>query len=193
MKVIFLDNDGVICLAENWGGRYKKARQYMIDNGIAEYDSSVLNETKRPVEIRFDNFDQKAVNVLNEVLEKTGAEIVVSSDWKLHATVEELGVYYESQGIIKKPIDRTLNMDEFDESGSGLYQWKGWRDRMRIVEIKKYLEDHPEITHWVAIDDMNMGHEAHNGYGLDNFVHTPRSNEGIKQSGIKDKLIKHLS
>ena len=193
MKVIFLDNDGVICLAENWGGRYKKARQYMIDNGISEHDSSVLNETKRPVEIRFDDFDKKAIKVLNEVLEKTGAEIVVSSDWKLHATVEELGDYYESQGIIKKPIDRTLNMDEFDESGSGLYQWKGWRDRMRILEIKKYIEDHPEITHWVAIDDMNMSHGAHNGYGLDNFVHTPISNEGIKQSGVKNKLIKYLS
>jgi hypothetical protein len=28
--------------------------------------------------------------------------------------------------------------------------------------------------------------------GLTNFVHTPRSNEGIKQSGIKEKLIKFL-
>ena len=193
MKVIFLDNDGVICLQDNWGGRYKKARQYMIDNEISEHDKSVLNETKRPVEIRFDDFDKKAIKVLNEVLEETGAEIVVSSDWKLHATVEELGIYYESQGIIKKPIDRTLNMDEFDEQGGGLYQWKGWRDRMRIVEINKYLEDHPEITHWVAIDDMHMGHDAHDGHGLENFVHTPRSNQGIKQSGVKEKLIKYLS
>jgi len=29
-------------------------------------------------------------------------------------------------------------------------------------------------------------------YGLKNFVHTPRSNEGIKQSGIKEKIIKFL-
>jgi hypothetical protein len=28
--------------------------------------------------------------------------------------------------------------------------------------------------------------------GLSNFVHTPRSNEGIKQSGIKQKIIKFL-
>lgn len=28
--------------------------------------------------------------------------------------------------------------------------------------------------------------------GLDNFVHTPRSSEGIKQSGIKEKIIKFL-
>lgn len=192
MKVIFLDNDGVICLQDNWGGRYKKARQYMIDNGISEHDKSVLDEIKRPIEIRFDNFDQKAIKVLNEVLEKTGAEIVVSSDWKLHATVEELGEYYESQGIIKKPIDRTLNLDEFDPDSAGLYNWKGWRARMRILEIEKYLSDHPEITHWVAVDDINMSIEANQGHGLKNFVLTPRSNEGIKQSGIKEKLIKHL-
>ena len=40
-----------------------------------------------PLEYRFDNFDQKAVKVLNEILEQTDAEIVVSSDWRLHATI----------------------------------------------------------------------------------------------------------
>ena len=193
MKVIFLDNDGVICLQDNWGSRYKKARQYMIDNGIGEHDTSMMDEGKRPVEVRFDNFDKKAINVLNEILEETGAEIVVSSDWKLHATVEELGEYYESQGIIKKPIARTLNLDEFDSDSAGLYAWKGWRGRMRIREIEQYIKDHPEITHWVAVDDINMSIEANQGHGLKNFVLTPRSSEGIKQSGIKEKILKYLS
>jgi hypothetical protein len=30
-------------------------------------------------------------------------------------------------------------------------------------------------------------------WGLTNFVLTPKSNEGIKQSGIKEKIIKYLS
>jgi hypothetical protein len=96
------------------------------------------------------------------------------------------------QGIIKKPIDRTLNLDEFDPDSAGLYHWKGWKEKMRILEIEKYLADHPEITHWAAIDDLNMSPEAHQGHGLKNFVLTPRSNEGIKQSGVKEKLIKYL-
>ena len=190
MKIIFLDNDGVICLSENWGSRFKKARQHMIDHSISEH--AFADERKRNVLVRFDNFDAKAIKILNKVLEETGAELVVSSDWKLYATVEELGEYYESQGIIKKPIDRTLNLDEFDPDSAGLYQWKGWKERMRILEIEKYLADHPEITHWVAIDDLNMSPEANQGHGLENFVLTPRSNEGIKQSGIKDKLLKFL-
>jgi hypothetical protein len=39
------------------------------------------------VKYRFDYFDKKAIKVLNQVLEETGAEIVVSSDWRLYANV----------------------------------------------------------------------------------------------------------
>jgi hypothetical protein len=66
------------------------------------------------------------------------------------------------------------------------------QEKERILEIQKYLELHPEITHWVAIDDLNMSPEENQGHGLKNFVLTPRSNEGIKQSGIKEKLINYL-
>ena len=192
MKIIFLDNDGVICLQDNWGGRSKKKKTWSTENLISEYDSSMIEESKYPVHVRFDDFNKKAIGVLNEILEETGAEIVVSSDWKLYATVEELGEYYIHQGISKKPINRTLNMDEFDSDGANLFNWKGWRARMRIVEIKQYLKDHPEITHWVAVDDMDMSPDANQGHGLSNFVLTPRSKEGIKQSGIKEKIIKYL-
>jgi hypothetical protein len=192
MKIIFLDNDGVICLQNNWGGRSNKKKTWSAENLVSEYDSSMVDESNYPVHVRFDDFDKKAIGVLNEIIEETGAEIVVSSDWKLYATVEELGEYYIDQGISKKPINRTLNMSEFDPDGASLFNWKGWRCRMRIVEIEQYLKDHPEITHWVAVDDMNMSPEANQGHGLFNFVLTPRSNEGIKQSGIKKKIIDHL-
>ena len=190
MKIIFLDNDGVICLSANWGSRFKKARKHMIDNNISEY--AFADERKRDVLIRFDNFDKKAIKILNKILAETDAEIVVSSDWKLHANLEELGEYYESQGIIKKPIATTPNLEEFEPESAGLYHWKGWYERKRILEINKYLEDHPEVTHWVAVDDLNMSPENNQGFGLENFVLTPHSYEGIKQSGIKDKMLKFL-
>lgn len=189
MKVIFLDNDGVICLSNNWGSRYKKARKYMIDKGIPEYDVNMLNETQRPIEIRLDNFDTKAISVLNSILEKTDAEIVVSSDWRFHATLEELGEYYESQGIIKKPIgltDRILykNYEDFP------WNRKVDLEQTRSLEILEWLETRDDITHWVAIDDLDMS--LRNDWGLPNFVHTPKSNEGIKQSGIIDKILNFL-
>jgi hypothetical protein len=203
-KVIFLDNDGVICLSDNWGSRFKKARQWMIDEGLPEHAPNVINEKTRPVKVRLDNFDKKAVNVLNEILEKTGAEIVVSSDWRYHATLEELGEYYESQGIIKRPIAVTgMFKDLFPKEWSA-FRFRAELELERSMEIGHWLEQHPEVTHWVAVDDLNMSIEFLSKYfshseedsknpGLKNFVLTPKSSEGIKQSGIKEKILAFLT
>jgi hypothetical protein len=109
MKILMLDNDGVICLSNNWGGRAKKWAKYRSANPDVDF-------TNRPIDCRFDDFDEKAIKVLNEILEETGCEIVVSSDWKLHATLEELGDYYESQGIIKRPIALTPDIQNCTSS-----------------------------------------------------------------------------
>ena len=192
MKVIFLDNDGVICLSNNWGGRKKKWAKYRSANP----DTSP-NLKDAPVEVRFDDFDQKAIKILNQVIEETGAEIVVSSDWNLHANLEEIGDYYEAQGIIKRPIALTPNLGQCTWYNDMVWIWSPrWDLEMtRVIEIKQYLHDHPEITHWVSVDDLNMGKngESWKDWGLENFVLTPRSNEGIKQSGVKEKLIKYLT
>ena len=192
MKAIFLDIDGVICLSNNWGGRTKKWAKYRSENP----DSS-KEKKDAPVSVRFDNFDTKAVKVLNEILEETGAEIVVSSDWKLHATLEELGEYYEEQGIIKKPIALTTNLGKCTWYNDIIWVWSPrWELEMtRVIEIKQYLHDNPEITHWVSIDDLNMGKNGEDWkdeWALDNFVLTPKSNEGIKQSGVKEKILNFL-
>jgi hypothetical protein len=188
MKVIFLDNDGVICLSNNWGSRGKKWSKYRSENPES---TSILKEA--PVNVRLDNFDTKSIKILNEIIEETGSEIVVSSDWKLHATLEELGDYYIEQGICKRPISFTPNLGDFDESSDGLFSWKGWYAKKRILEIERYLKIHPEVESWVAVDDLNMSVEHNQGHGLKNFVLTSRSNEGIKQSGIKEKVINFLT
>jgi hypothetical protein len=189
MKTIFLDNDGVICLSNNWGGRSKKWAKYRSKNP----------ETNRyiddaPVEVRFDDFDKKAIKVLNEILEEIGAEIVVSSDWRCHATLEELGEYFLSQGILKKPIGFTKLLGQCNQPEN--YEWlhKWDLEQSRSLEILQYLRDNPEITQWVAVDDLDMGKngEEWKDWGLDNFVLTPSRTEGIKQSGIKEKIIKFL-
>jgi hypothetical protein len=196
MKALFLDNDGVICLSNNWGGRSKKWAKYRSANPET---SKQLSDA--PVEVRFDDFDKKAVKILNEILEQTGAEIVVSSDWRLHATLEEIGEYYTSQGILKKPVGFTKLLGQFDDPENFVWS-RQWRlEQSRSLEILQYLKDHPEVTEWVAVDDLNMGipqvHESWGememDWGLTNFVLTPKSSEGIKQSGIKEKIIKYLS
>ena len=194
MRVIFLDHDGVICLATEWGGRFKKQRE--AGRKLSQSVASL------PVSARFDNFNKKAIGILNEILKETDAEIVVSSDWKRWATVEELGEYYEEQGIIKKPIGFTKFVRDCTCYNEHTFPWsREWGlEQERSIEINQYLIDHPEITHWVAIDDLNMGiphkHESWGememDWGLTNFVLTEKSREGIKQSGIKEKVLTFL-
>lgn len=197
MKILFLDNDGVICLSNNWGERAKKWANFKRDNPDVEF-------TDRPVQCRFDDFDDKAVKVLNEILEETGADIVVSSDWRLHANLEELGEYYESQGIIKKPIAVTDQFQDLFPKEWNAFRFRADLELERSMEINHWLENHPEVTHWVAVDDLDMSikflgdrfaaeDDSDKKPGLTNFVLTPRSREGIKQSGVKEKIIEFLN
>ena len=187
-SILFLDHDSVICLSNNWGGRKKKWSKYRSANP----DSSP-NIKEAPVLVRFDDFDKKAVKILNEIIEETGCEIVVSSDWKRWATVEEMGEYYESKGIIKKPIAFTDSIlyDDYDD-----FPWhnKSELEQTRSLEIAQYIGQNPVITHWVAIDDLNMSLTDVDGktWGLKNFVLTPEDKEGIKQTGIKEKVLEYL-
>lgn len=186
-SILFLDIDGVLSLFSNWGSRNKKWENYVKNSQNLNY---LLKDA--PVDIRFDDFDKKAVKVLNSILEITGAEIVISSDWRGHATLEELGEYFSSQGVIKKPIGYTPTslpgdlpyfFDAFDKTEL---------EQTRSYEILEWLKEHPEVTHWVAVDDLDMS-VREGKWGLTNFVHTPKMREGIKQSGIKDKILKFLS
>jgi hypothetical protein len=154
-KILFLDHDGVICLYDNWGSRLKSKN-------------------------KFDDFDKGAIKVLNKIIEKTDCEIVVSSDWRYHGTLEELQQLYRDWGISKVPISVTLISP---------FQSTSILERARASDIKQWVDDNlTENDRWVAVDDLNMDY-----YIKENFVWTPRDTEGIKQKGIKNKIIKKLN
>lgn len=179
MKVLFLDHDGVICLQSEWGSRSKK--QIKVKRKLSQ-DIMTL-----PVDARFDNFNKKAVKVLNELIEETDLEIVVSSDWRSWATVGEMGDYYLSQGILKRPLDYTTTIldTNFD------FDPKFELQQTRSLEILEWLDIHAGVSHWVAVDDLDMSNLDRN-WGLSNFVHTTKPNEGIKKLGVKEKILQFL-
>lgn len=170
MKILFLDHDGVICLCKQWGKRKSK-------------------KSKKRGEI-FDPFCPKAIKVLNDIIEKTNCEIVVSSDWRKHCSLLKMKEVYFERGIIKKPISYTEIFSDMDDDI--LDETKEYKDmyqidaRVREKEILHWLGSNPETTSWVAVDDLPMNK-------LKNFVHTIRPHEGIKQIGIKEKIIKILN
>ena len=168
--IIFLDHDGVICLRGNWGSRFKKAQRWAKEHDIAM--AGFYERPDLPVGVLFDDFDQKAVKVLNGIINETGADIIVSSDWRLQADLPALQRFYLEQGVIKGPIGMTgiCRDAQFEEA--------------RVKEIQGWLEQSPR-PNWVAVDDMDLS-------ALGRFVHTPRSSEGIKQSGVAEKIIRLL-
>ena len=170
MKVLFLDHDGVICLRAQWGMRLNK------------------KSIKRG-EI-FDPFCPKAINVLNEVIERTNCEIVISSDWRLYKDLNYMQKLYKDRGIIKSPISYTevFDIDNNDtcEATSEYKDSDQMMARVREKEIKAWLASNNDVTHWVAVDDLPLKK-------LKRFVHTTKLAEGIKQTGIKAKIINRLT
>jgi hypothetical protein len=151
--------------------------------------------------MRFDNFNKKGLVVLNSIIDETDCEIVVSSDWKNWADIHDFGQLFDYWGIKKKPIGVTesynSDMDTFDvrkiDSNDTL-------EYERCCEIKHWLRQHPLVSHWVVVDDLDLGvtrkwfEEGYeNEWGLTNFVHTPKENEGLKQCGVKTKIVNLLN
>jgi hypothetical protein len=163
MKIIFLDIDGVICLSREWGSRMCKIKRWELEGG----------EGDPPVTIRLDDFNKVAVDVLNDIILTSGADIVISSDWRLYATLEEMKDLFYQFGVIKGPIDFTPELQTVTK-----------RADIRVDEINLWLSNHPEVTNWVAIDDLDLSK-------LDNFVKT-REREGLKQCNISSKILKFL-
>lgn len=151
MKTLFLDHDGV-----------------MVTDGDFACDENNLFD-RMP-------FSKKCVLIVNEIIGLTGAEIVVSSDWRNDFSLEEMGQIYEMNGVIKKPIGYTPN--------SKLYK-ANELENGRVSEILSWAEYH-RIKNWVAIDDLKM-------FDLSpHFVHCPKHAEGLGLIGIKEKVLEAL-
>jgi hypothetical protein len=124
-------------------------------------------------------FNEKAVSVYNKILLRTGASIVVTSDWKNDFTFKQLQEMFEWNGVCRTPVDVTPNIP-----GRTLQKLEEWRAK----EILQHVEEHKPSA-WVAIDDLNLS----KWISEDHFVYLPRFMEGIKQSGKAQKVIEKLN
>lgn len=85
------------------------------------------------------HFDQESVKWLNYLVARSGAKVVVSSVWRIGATVEELNNLFKFQGLELEVIGKT---PKFNESSC------------RGREIKDWLEKNgANVTKYVIIDD----------------------------------------
>lgn len=157
MKILFLDLDGVMVPVFGCKGN----------------DLAISKDNQWDVE----PFSKLAVKILNEIIEKTDCEIILSSDWRNHFTLSEIWDIFFANGVIKAPIGFTGN--------SKMYT----ADKLEIgreTEIQEWIDAHG-IKQWCAVDDLNLS-------GLGNrFIHCKTPQMGIKQCSIKEKIINVLN
>lgn len=149
-----------------------------IDGPLAtEGCSNTLEKTKW--HDRLYRMNKDCVLILNEILQETGAEMVLSSDWRHHFNLEQIGEIFEWNGIVKKPIAMT-GIESVSFSNV---------EKNRIHQIKQSLEElKPEK--WVIFDDLHLGNEFYSD-GLENFVLIDPI-VGLTGEQIKNKILTKL-
>lgn len=154
MKVIFLDIDGVL-------------------------NSNVCLEDNRQLLINRDN-----VLLLKELVERTGAVLVLSSGWKLYfdeylKPVSEEAVYlkkmlhdYEIEFYGKTPDLSTAEIKESKKFST-----------VKAKEIKSWLYDHTDAEEYIVIDDLSLNDEDINK----RLIRT-NSETGITKSDVESAI-----
>jgi hypothetical protein len=150
---------------------------YLDIDGVLSLGSEVQPKSTRWGSIH--RFNKRAVQYLNEILEKTNADIIISSDWKNHFTLEQLQeIFTEWAGICKLPIDVTPTIP-----GVTLQRLEEWRAK----EILQHVEKFKPVA-WVAVDDLFLN----SWISDEHCVYVSRFMEGIKQTGKKQEIINKL-
>lgn len=129
MKVIFLDIDGVLnseLFYQNKVNNYKIATQQN------------LNIDQIRV---FVNMDPDAIATLNDIVDATGAEIVISSAWR-----NDLNIPYKMRYAgLKKPIYGITPRHESRHRGMEIQMW-----------LDRYKNDNIDIKYVILDDDTDM-------------------------------------
>lgn len=164
-KVVFLDIDGVL--------QPENARIHLTDNKFTlkqfyqdleklfHVDYSIYSEMN--VMAVYYLWDKDSVANLIRVLDHTGAMIVLSSSWRIYP-VQKMKDLFKIHGLDKYYIDNTMREDFrlIEQLRAETDEYKNFYVD-RVIEILEYLKAHPNIKHYVAIDDMNLipGMENH--------------------------------
>lgn len=154
---------------------YEKIIFLDIDGPLATNDCFLKTELKFGKHLY--RWNPKCCEILNEILGETGAEIVLSSDWRKYFTMDQLDEIFKWNRIVKSPIAIT---DEYKKSFSSSAEVD------RIYQIGRFLENN-SIKNWVAVDDMDLKSDI-----VSNFVHV-EGEFGISAENIKEKLISFLN
>lgn len=124
------------------------------------------------------DFTSECVIALNQIIQQTGCEIILSSDHRWNHSLIELNEIFKHNGCDKSPIDITPLSRQFNSMDL---------DNLRAHDIILFTESKP-ADKWVAVDDLILDINQFKEVMKDHFVHTF---SGIHL--VKDKIIELLN
>ena len=138
-KIIFIDVDGPLA----WG---------TWEDGPVKINESTSTEFTIPYA-----WNKADCEALQEICDKTNAELVLSSDWKMHFTLRQMSDVFIENGIYAKLIDITTHMDS-RQMGLWNKMSPPSLEHDRANQILKWAKDN-KISNWIAIDDLNLANQ----------------------------------
>ncbi len=142
MKLIFLDFDGVLN-SRKWFNSLQ---------GRDKDDKLVLVETD-------DHLDPEAVELINKLVEQSGAQVVISSSWRILHSLDEstdtgkierpsLNEILEKAGARFKAIDTTPRL--YEERGIEIQTYLDYlKSKGEIVESFVIIDDDSDMAHFL--------------------------------------------
>lgn len=94
---------------------------------------------------RFTGIEDRLVELLAELVKRTGAAIVLSSSWR-NGWIPDAWGDQETHGIYLDYKLAQYNLEIADYTPQHFGWWRG-------KEIRQYLDEHPNVTDWVVLDD----------------------------------------
>ena len=114
-------------------------------DGVLNCDRYIIESGCRGV-----GFDPRCMTLLADIVRASGAKIVLTTSWRAHWSENE-----EECDVIGKEINSV-----FAEYGLSVYSKTPRRAYNREEEILAWLDENPEVMHFVVIDDMWLQHYA---------------------------------
>ena len=129
-KCIFLDFDGV--LNSRQSARIINSITNENGYGLVNKDSELVPKNVK--------LDPTCVALLQEIVEESNCDIVISSTWRMHLDIEHFIEIFKNYGWENAPVIDKTPVFFFKQRGD---------------EINDWLEKHPEYDTYIIIDDSS--------------------------------------
>ena len=145
MKVIFLDIDGVLYPCRKRISPYTTFR-FDREQLVKHYQCAAIRDlSDYDLACAQNGVAHSAIQLLKTLIQKSNAVIVISSSWKFSHTLPQLKALFAFYALQDAIVDSTSNDYGF----------------LKTPAIRAYLKDHPNITQYIVVDDLNMENEFH--------------------------------